>query len=83
MTELKNELKALIIDTLELEDIAVADIENDAPLFVDGLGLDSIDALELGLAVKKKYNIVLNANDEATKKHFYSIDTLAEFIAGQ
>lgn len=83
MSELKKELKALIIDTLELEDIAVEDIKDADPLFVDGLGLDSIDALELGLAVKKKYDIVLNANDEATKKHFYSIDSLAEFICGQ
>ncbi|NQZ09644.1 MAG: acyl carrier protein [Algicola sp.] len=83
MTELKNELKALIINTLELEDITHNDIIDTDPLFVDGLGLDSIDALELGLAVKKKYNIVLNANDEATKKHFYSIDSLAAFINGQ
>jgi acyl carrier protein len=83
MTELKNELKTLIIDTLELEDISNADIIDTDPLFVDGLGLDSIDALELGLAVKKKYDIVLNANDEATKQHFYSIDNLAAFINGQ
>lgn len=83
MSELKSELKALIIDTLELEDITVADIKDADPLFVDGLGLDSIDALELGLAVKKQYNVVLNANDEATKKHFYSIDSLAEFINAQ
>jgi acyl carrier protein len=80
---LKTELKALIISTLDLEDIETKDIINDEPLFVDGLGLDSIDALELGLAVKKKYDIVLNANDEATKKHFHSIDSLAKFISNQ
>ncbi|MCJ8274817.1 MAG: phosphopantetheine-binding protein, partial [Psychrosphaera sp.] len=76
MTELKNELKTLIIDTLELEDITHNDIIDTDPLFVDGLGLDSIDALELGLAVKKKFDIVLNAIDEATKYHFYCIDSL-------
>ncbi|MFT4927999.1 MAG: acyl carrier protein [Phenylobacterium sp.] len=80
---LADDLKTLIIDTLELEDIANADIINEDPLFGEGLGLDSIDALELGLAVKKKYNIVLNANDEQTKLHFYSVNTLVDFISGQ
>jgi len=51
---MENELKQLIIDTLDLEDISVADIDSQAPLFNDGLGLDSIDALELGLAIRKK-----------------------------
>ena len=55
--ELQLELKALIVSALGLEDIKPEDIETDAPLFVDGLGLDSIDALELGLAIKKKYGI--------------------------
>ena len=53
MSDLKVELKQLIIDTLDLEDIEVSDIQDDEALFVDGLGLDSIDALELGLAIKK------------------------------
>ncbi|WP_300582983.1 phosphopantetheine-binding protein, partial [uncultured Pseudoalteromonas sp.] len=57
MTELKNKIKQLIISSLDLEDITVDDIENDQPLFVDGLGLDSIDALELGLAIKKEFNV--------------------------
>ena len=57
MDSLKLELKQLIISTLELEDITPDDIVDDAPLFVDGLGLDSIDALELGQALKKQYNI--------------------------
>lgn len=76
-------LKALIIDTLELEDIAPDDIIDEDPLFGEGLGLDSIDALELGLAVKKQYNITLNANDEQTKQHFYSINSLVAFINDQ
>ena len=59
--ELQIELKALIVSALGLEDIKPEDIETDAPLFVDGLGLDSIDALELGLAIKKKYGITMSA----------------------
>ena len=55
--ELKAELKNLIITSLELEDITEADIKDDEPLFGEGLGLDSIDALELGMALKRKYNI--------------------------
>ena len=55
--DLKEELKQLIINTLELEDVAVSDISDSEPLFGEGLGLDSIDALELGMAIKRKYNI--------------------------
>ena len=55
------ELKSLIIEALNLEDVTPADIETDAPLFNEGLGLDSIDALELGLALKKKYGITISA----------------------
>ncbi len=80
MTELKNKIKQLIISSLDLEDITVDDIENDQSLFVDGLGLDSIDALELGLAIKKEFNVKIDANSEQTKAHFASVDALAEFI---
>ncbi|CAM3787598.1 MULTISPECIES: phosphopantetheine-binding protein [Pseudoalteromonas] len=80
MSELKNKIKLLIISSLDLEDMTVADIENDQPLFVDGLGLDSIDALELGLAIKKEFNVKIDANSEQTKAHFASVDALAEFI---
>jgi len=80
MSDLKANLKALIIETLDLEDISVEDIQDDEALFVDGLGLDSIDALELGLAIKKAFNIKIDANSEETKKHFSSINSLSEFI---
>ncbi len=80
MESLKFELKQLVIDTLDLEDITVEDIQDDAALFGDGLGLDSIDALELGLAIKKKYNIKLDANEEQTKQHFASISSLAQYL---
>ncbi len=83
MHELVNEIKSLIIDVLELEDINIEDIETEAPLFGEGLGLDSIDALELGLALKKKYAIILDSKSDDTKKHFYSVATLSELISEQ
>ena len=80
MSDLALELKQLIIDCLDLEDLTPDDIDNDAPLFVDGLGLDSIDALELGLNIQKKYQIKLDANSEDTRKHFSSVTALKNFI---
>jgi acyl carrier protein len=80
MNELYNEVKQLIIDSLNLEDISIDDIETEASLFVDGLGLDSIDALELGMAIKQKYGITLSADNEEMKKCFFSVKTLADFI---
>lgn len=78
--ELEHELKQLLIDTLDLEDIEVTDIQSNEPLFVDGLGLDSIDALEIGVALQKRYGIKLNADDEDTHKHFASITNLAALV---
>ena len=80
MTQLHTDLKLLIIEALNLEDISVDDIETNAPLFGDGLGLDSIDALELGLAIKKKYDIVIDSDDSKTRVHFASVENLALFI---
>lgn len=80
---LETELKKFIIETLELEDITPGDIDTEEALFIDGLGLDSIDALELGMAVKKKYNLKMSEDKEENKKHFYSIKTLADFIESQ
>lgn len=74
-------MKSLIIEALNLEDVTPADIETDAPLFNEGLGLDSIDALELGLALKKKYGITISAESEDNKKHFASVAALADFVA--
>ena len=59
---LENEIKELIIKSLELEDITPSQIKDEEPLFVEGLGLDSIDALEIGMALKKKYNIKLSSD---------------------
>ena len=71
MKLLEIELKQLIIDVLELEDIAAEDIISSEPLFNDGLCLDSIDALELGVALQKRYGIKLDAKTEETKNHFF------------
>ena len=73
------ELKKLIINTLKLEDIAPGDIEDDAPLFGEGLGLDSIDALELVVALEKTYNVFI-PDSEVGKKVFRSVNALAEFV---
>lgn len=80
MSDLKTKIKKLIIESLDLEDITIDDIEDSEPLFIDGLGLDSIDALELGLAIKKEFDIKIDANSEETKQHFASVDALASFI---
>ena len=81
MPELEDELKALIIEALHLEDITPADIDAAAPLFNEGLGLDSIDALELGVALQKKYGLRFDSNAEETKRHFASVKALAAFVS--
>jgi acyl carrier protein len=83
MHSLEEEIKSLILSAVKLEDMTPSDIETEAPLFGEGLGLDSIDALELGIAIKKKYNITLSAEDKANQKHFYSVKTLAQYIEAQ
>lgn len=80
MSDLTLEVKQLIIDALDLEDITPEDIEDEAPLFIDGLGLDSIDALELGVAIKKAYSVTIDGDSGEGKKHFYSVKTLCDFI---
>lgn len=70
----------MIVEVLSLDDVIPDEIEDDAPLFVEGLGLDSIDALELSLAVEKRYGIKIR-NEELGQKVLYSVDTLAEHIA--
>lgn len=81
--ELEVQIKQLIIDSLELEDISVYDIADDEPLFNEGLGLDSIDALELGMALKKKFNLEMSKDKNENKKYFYSVKTIADFVRKQ
>lgn len=83
MHALVQELKQLIIASLALEDIGPDDIDAAAPLFGEGLGLDSIDALELGVALQKRYGVVLAADSQETRQHFASVDALAHFVAAQ
>ena len=83
MGSLENELKQLIIDSLDLEDINADEIDSQEPLFNEGLGLDSIDALELGLVIRKKYNIRIDAEKDEVVKIFGSVATLAEFIESE
>ena len=77
---LELEVKHLIIDVLQLEDITPDDIDSEAALFVDGLGLDSIDALEIGVALQKRYGITLAAESQETRRHFASVRALASMI---
>ncbi len=76
---LEDDLKRLIIEELKIEDIKTEEIDSDAPLFGEGLGLDSLDAVELVVILKKKYKIDLEDIEKA-RKAFTSVDTLAEFI---
>jgi acyl carrier protein len=78
---LKLDIKRLIIEALDLEDTKPEDIIDDEPLFGDeGLGLDSIDALELGVALRKKYHLQLEANDEGNREHFRCVSNLAKLV---
>ena len=79
MSELKQELKEKIIEQLNLEDIAIEEIADSDPLFGEGLGLDSIDALELIVMLDKDYGIKL-ADPKEGRKIFESIDTMAGYI---
>ncbi len=81
MLQLEHEVKELIISALSLEDVSPDDIDPVAPLFIEGLGLDSIDALELGLALQKRYGITLSADAEETRAQFTSVRALAAFVA--
>jgi acyl carrier protein len=83
MEQLEHDIKELIISALGLEDIAPADIDAAAPLFVKGLGLDSIDALELGLALQKRYGVSLAADSAEVRGHFASVRALAQFVTAQ
>jgi len=83
MDSLKHEIKELIVNALELEDIKPENIGDSEPLFGEGLGLDSVDALELGIALKKKYGFKFSADNAENKKHFASVDALAAFIEAE
>ncbi|MCF0214852.1 MAG: acyl carrier protein [Fibrobacteraceae bacterium] len=83
MDSLNTKIKEVIIKSLELEDITPADIDDAAPLFGEGegLGLDSIDALELGIAIKENFGVTFSTVNEETRKHFASVNALAAYIS--
>ena len=74
------ELKKLIVETLALEDITADEIDTDAPLFGDGLGLDSIDALEIAMVLEERYNVTLEDDPEANQQIFESVRSLTAFV---
>jgi acyl carrier protein len=78
--QLESELKKLIVEALVLEDVEVDEIDPEAPLFNEGLGLDSIDALELAIAIQRRFGVKLTADDEANRNIFSSLRSLAQHI---
>jgi acyl carrier protein len=83
MADLEHELKELVVSALSLEDITPDEIDSDEQLFVSGLGLDSIDGLELGMAIRKKYGIKPQGTKEEIRAIFATISSLARYINAQ
>ncbi len=81
MEEFEREIKQLIIDSLKLEHVTADTIDAEAPLFVDGLGLDSIDALEIGMEIRKRYGVRPSRDEAQNRKIFFSVRSLAAFVA--
>ncbi len=81
--EIETKLKETVVSALDLEDLTPADIETDMPLFGEGLGLDSIDAMELGMAVKKAFGVSFSSNPADNKQIFRSVKTLADYVEAQ
>ncbi|BDU22478.1 phosphopantetheine-binding protein [Dyella sp. GSA-30] len=83
MNALQQEIAQLIVDTLNLEDVDPSQIPVDQPLFGEGLGLDSVDALELALALQKRYDIRIASDSKDARQHFATIASLADFVTAQ
>ena len=77
---LEDRLKKLIVESLALEDVEPDEIQTEEALFVEGLGLDSIDALELALAIHSEFGVRAEENDERNREYFHSVKSLAEFV---
>lgn len=78
---MEQEIKELIVEALMLDDVRPEDIDSDAPLFVEGLGLDSIDALELAMAIDKKFGVRIRADDEQNRHIFANVKNLAAYVS--
>lgn len=83
MSDIEAELKSLIVEVLMLEDVTPDDIDSEAAIFGEGLGLDSIDALELALAINKRYGVRIKSDDERNREIFRSVRNLAKFIESE
>jgi acyl carrier protein len=83
MDLMEAEIKQLIVQALKLEDITWQDVDSVAPLFGEGLGLDSIDALELGVAIRQRYSIKIDAVNDQVRAHFFNVRSFAHCIASQ
>lgn len=81
LADLEKEIKEMIIDVLVLEDVIPEEIDNAGALFGDGLGLDSIDALEIAMAIDERYGVTIDADDEENRERFASVRSLAAFVA--
>ena len=81
--QLNHDIKDLIIEALGLEDISADDIGDEQTLFGEGLGLDSVDALELGLAIQKRYGNKIDADAKDTRSHFSNVASLAAFVTAK
>jgi len=79
-TEQEKQMAELIVESLNLEDVVAEDIDPDEQLFGEGLGLDSIDALELALAITQKYDIQIKANDKSMQEAFATLRTLNVYV---
>lgn len=79
--DIEDQIRQVILDSVEVEGLTSADLPSDAQLFGDaGVGLDSIDALEIGAALRRKFNINFKANSAENREYFKSIATLAKFV---
>ena len=83
LEETEQKVKEIIVSSLDLEDVSPSDIDTAAPLFGEGLGLDSIDALELGMAIKREFGISFSKDPAENKRVFRSVETLATHIMEQ
>jgi acyl carrier protein len=81
MEALEQQLKELIVECLMLEDVVATEIESAAPLFVEGLGLDSIDALELALAIERRFGVKFTPDDDRNREIFANVKNLAAYVA--
>jgi len=83
MDDIERDLKRLIVTALNLEDIVPEDIDSEEPLFGEGLGLDSIDGLELGVAIRKAYGVRIEAVNEEVRRIFANVRSIAAYITAQ